>query len=85
MGGSGRLLLITLPVLLLLGFGLLRGKRSVPVLLLAVFTLALSLGTTGCAGLSASGLAPGTYTFLVTASGKASGVSQSQTVTLNVK
>ncbi len=86
-GGNGRTWMLTLPLTLLMGFGLWRrgGRRSkLPALLLAAFAFALSLAVTGCAGLSTAGTPPGTYTFLVTAVGKGTGATQSQTVTLTV-
>ncbi len=86
-GGSGRMLLLTLPITLLLMAGLWRKgdkRRKLPVLLMALFSLALSLGATGCAGMSSSGVAPGTYTFYVTATGKGTGATQSQAITLTV-
>lgn len=87
MGGSGRMLLISLPLTLLMSFILWRtgrNRRKLPVLLLAMFSAILTFSVTGCAGLSSSGTPPGTYTFLVTASGKGSGATQSKTITLTV-
>ena len=87
MGGSGRMLLISLPLTLLMGFLLLRKgnkQRKLPALLMALFTLALAVGATGCAGLSSASTPAGTYTFLVTASGKGSGATQSQTIVMTV-
>jgi hypothetical protein len=75
-------LLCLLPAGLLLGFGL-RRKKLLPLLL--VFCAAImTISTTGCGGLQINGTPAGTYTFKVVAVGQATGVTQSQTMTLTV-
>ncbi len=76
-------MLCFLPVALLLGFGLKRRRRLLPMLLL-LCAMAMTLSATGCGGLTINGTPPGTYTFDVTASGQGTGFTESQTFTLTV-
>jgi hypothetical protein len=76
-------LLCFLPFAALLGFGLARRRRLLPMLLL-LCAMAMTLSATGCGGLTINGTPPGTYTFDVTASGQGTGFTQSQTFTLTV-
>jgi hypothetical protein len=61
-----------------------RRKGAVPALLLALFTLALTMGVTGCSGLQTAGTPAGTYTIKVTASGQGTGATQADAMTLTV-
>jgi hypothetical protein len=76
-------LLCFLPVALLLGFGLKRRRRLMPMLLL-LCAMAMTLSATGCGGLTINGTPAGKYTFDVTASGQGTGFTESQTFTLTV-
>jgi sugar lactone lactonase YvrE len=82
---SSNVLLCLLPAGLLLGFGLRRkGRRNLIGLLMTVIAVALTVSATGCSGLQVNGTPAGTYSFKVTASGQATGVTQSQVMTLTV-
>jgi hypothetical protein len=72
-----------LPAGLLLSFGLYK-RRRLGALLVLLFAVALSIGTTGCSGLHQASTPAGTYQFKVTASGKGTGATESQVVTLTV-
>ena len=69
-------------------FGLLlfraRSRKQLGGLLLLLFFTGMTLGLSGCDGLSVNGTPPGTYTFKVTASGAKTGVTQSQIIVLTV-
>ena len=83
---SNGVVLAFLPMGLLAGFALVRGRRkALPILLLAFFALLVTAGITGCSGLTTAGTPAGTYAFKVTASGMGTGATQSQTMTLTVK
>ncbi len=79
---ASNVLLCLLPFGALLGFGLSRRKKLLPLLLLAC-AITLTLSATGCGGLQINGTPAGTYTLDVTAEGQ-TGVLQSQTFTLTV-
>jgi hypothetical protein len=70
--------------------GLLRSKqgraarRKLGMLLLFAMAGALAIGISGCGGLSTTGTAPGTYTIKVVGTGKNSGITETQTITLVV-
>jgi hypothetical protein len=70
--------------------GLLRGKRSSParrklgILFACVFAVALSMGASGCGGLTISGTPPGTYHIQVVGKGQATGITETQNITLVV-
>ncbi len=83
-GRSSGVLLCMLPCLLGIGFGVRRRKIGVSASLLLACLIAMTLSAMGCSGLRMSGTPPGTYTFKVTASGKGTGTTLSQTVTLTV-
>jgi len=61
-----------------------RKRRRLTGLLLILAALVVTCTFSGCAGLQGTGTPPGTYTFKVTASGKGTGATQSQIVTLTV-
>lgn len=86
-GGQGSAMLRFLPLGALLGFGLMRSRRrrSFIGLLLLLCSIGLTLGLSGCGTLNQSSTPAGTYTFKITASGVASGVTQSTPVTLTVQ
>lgn len=81
-------LLCGLPLGLLVG--LLRSKgrdasrRKLGTLLMVAIAFALTIGVTGCSGLSTSGTPPGTYAFKVVGTGQGSGITQAQNITLVV-
>jgi sugar lactone lactonase YvrE len=77
-------LLCLLPCLLGIGLGARRRKFKASTLLLLVCMVAMTLTASGCSGLQVNGTPAGTYTFKVTASGKSSGATVSQTMTLTV-
>jgi len=77
-------LLCLLPCLLGIGLGARRKKFKAGTLLLLVCMVAMTLSAVGCSGLKVNGTPAGTYTFKVTASGKGSGATVSQTLTLTV-
>jgi hypothetical protein len=79
-------LLCFLPGTVLIGFVLMRRKRSLPMLTVIVLMLGMGamLSSTGCGGLQQNGTPAGTYTFKVSATGAGTGVSESQTMTLTV-
>ncbi len=82
---SSNVLLCLLPASMLLGFGLRRkGRRNLTGLLVMVLAVAVTISAAGCAGLQVNGTPAGTYSFKVTASGKGTGVTQSQVMTLTV-
>ncbi len=81
---SSGVLLCMLPCLLGVGFGVRRRKLRAGASLLLVGLFAMTISVVGCSGLHVSGTPPGTYTFKVTASGKGSGTTLSQPVTLTV-
>jgi hypothetical protein len=82
---GSNILLCLLPAGLLLGFGYRRkGRRSHVTLMLMLFAAAVTLSATGCAGIQMSSTPAGKYSFKVTASGAATGVTQSQVMTLTV-
>jgi sugar lactone lactonase YvrE len=83
--GSGALLAF-LPGTLLIGFVLMRKKRTLPMLTVLVLMLGMGamLSATGCAGLQESGTPAGTYSFKVSATGAQTGANASQTMTLTV-
>ena len=82
--GSNALMCL-LPAGLLLGFGLRRrGKRRFATLALAMTAAVMTLSAMGCAGLQESSTPAGAYSFKVTASGKTTGITQSQVMTLTV-
>ena len=70
--------------------GLLRNKqgraarRNLGMLLAFAMTIALTIGISGCSGLTTTGTAPGTYTFKVIGTGQSSGITATQTITLVV-
>jgi large repetitive protein len=80
--------LCCLPVGLLAG--LLRRKegrtlrRTLGMLILFAVAIALTLGASGCSGLSTNGTAPGSYTFTIVGTGQSSGISETQTITMVV-
>jgi hypothetical protein len=82
-GGNSTIEFAMLPAGLLLGFGLYK-RRRLGALLVLLLAVAVSFGATGCSGLHQNTTPAGTYTFKVTAAGKGTGVTQSQTVTLTV-
>jgi sugar lactone lactonase YvrE len=77
-------LLCLLPCLLGIGLGARRRKFKASTLLLLVCMVAMTLSAVGCSGLKVNGTPAGTYTFKVTASGKGSGATVSETMTLTV-
>lgn len=81
---SAGVLLCLLPCLLGIGFGASRRKirRSTSLLLVCLF--AITFSAVGCSGLHMGSTPPGSYTFKVTASGKGTGTTLSQPVTLTV-
>ncbi|WP_160115108.1 Ig-like domain repeat protein [Bryocella elongata] len=81
--GNSTVAFAILPAGLLFGFGLYK-RRRLGALLVLLFAVAVSFGVTGCSGLHQNTTPVGTYTFKVTASGKGTGATQSQTVTLTV-
>jgi hypothetical protein len=84
---SSGVLLAFLPGTLLIGFVLMRKKRSLPMLTVLVLMLGMGamLSATGCAsGLQQSSTPAGTYSFKVSATGAQTGASESQTMTLTV-
>jgi sugar lactone lactonase YvrE len=83
MSSPSKTLLCFLPIGVLLGFGLRRRKKLLPLLLLFV-TAVLTISTTGCGGLTVNGTPAGKYTFKVVAVGQVTGVTESQTMTLTV-
>jgi len=70
--------------------GLLRRKqgraalRNLGMLLIFATALALTIGISGCSGLSTGATTPGTYTFKVVGTGVGSGITETQTITLVV-
>ena len=78
------ILLCLLPCLLCIGLGARQRKVRAGALLIFLLMVSATFLTTGCAGLSVNGTPAGTYTFKVTASGKGSGATISQTVALTV-
>jgi hypothetical protein len=84
---SGTAMLRFLPLGALLGIGLMRSRKRRPLasLLLLLCAVGLTLGLSGCGTLNINGTPAGTYTFKITASGVASGVTQSTPVTLTVQ
>ena len=70
--------------------GLLRSKyarlarHKLGILLIFAITMALTIGLSGCSGLSTAGTAPGTYTIQVVGTGQSSGMTETQTITLVV-
>jgi hypothetical protein len=54
------------------------------MLLIFALTMALTMGLSGCSGLSTAGTAPGTYTIQVVGTGQSSGLTETQTITLIV-
>lgn len=84
MGSTGTFLAF-LPLGLLGAFAMFRRRKgAVPALLLALFTLAITMGVTGCSGLTTAGTPAGTYTIKVTASGQGTGATQADAMTLTV-
>jgi len=81
---SAGVLLCLLPCLLGIGFGASRRKIRMSTSLLLVCLFAITFSAVGCSGLHMGSTPPGTYTFKVTASGKGSGTTLSQPVTLTV-
>ena len=82
---ASQIALCLLPAALLLGFNLRRrGDRIFATLTLALVSAFVTLSATGCAGLQVSGTPAGSYDFKITASGKGTGVTQSQVMTLRV-
>jgi hypothetical protein len=81
---SSGVLLCMLPCLLGVGFGVRRRRLRAGASLLFLGLFAMTISVVGCSGLHMSGTPPGTYTFKVTASGKGSGTTLSQPVTLTV-
>ncbi len=74
-----------------LPFGLLAGLlrrraalRNLSAFILCAAALALTISASGCSGLSIGSTAPGTYTFKVVGTAAASGLTQTQTITLVV-
>jgi hypothetical protein len=88
LAGRSGVFLACLPLGLLAG--LLRSKkagparRSLGVLFAFAIAIALSVGTSGCGGLTISGTPPGTYKLQVVANGQVSGVTETQNITLIV-
>jgi hypothetical protein len=80
---SSGILLCLLPTGLLLGIGLRRKRRTWP-LLLALFAAIATASLTGCSGIQMVSTPAGTYNFKVTASGKQTGTTESQMLTLTV-
>jgi len=81
---SAGILLCLLPCLLGIGFGASRRKISMSTSLLLVCLFAITFSAVGCSGLHMGATPPGSYTFKVTASGKGSGTTLSQPITLTV-
>jgi len=75
-------LLCIFPAALLVSF--FGRRRRLTALLAIICAVMLTFTLSGCAGLQGSGTPPGSYTFKVTASGKGTGATQSQVVTLTV-
>jgi hypothetical protein len=77
-----------LPLGLLVGF--LRSKkhgaarRKLGILFACVFAVALSMGASGCGGLTMSGTPAGTYHIQVVGKGQATGITETQNITLVV-
>jgi hypothetical protein len=67
-------------------FGLLfcKGRRRFARLTMILLLAGLSAALSGCSGLHINGTPPGTYVFLVTATGTGTGVTQATDVTLTV-
>ena len=85
---DGTTLFSWLPVGLLLGL-LQRRKgrdvrRKLGTLIALALVFAITMGVTGCSGLSTSGTPPGSYSFKVVGTGQGSGVTQTETITLVV-
>ena len=81
--GSSTVAFAMLPAGLLFGLGLYK-RRRLGALLVLLFAVAVTFGVTGCSGLHQNTTPAGTYTFKVTASGKGTGATESQTVTMTV-
>lgn len=81
--GNSSIAFALLPAGLLLGFGLYK-RRRLAALLVVLFAVAVSFGVTGCSGLHQNSTPAGTYSFKVTAAGKGTGATESQTMTLTV-
>jgi sugar lactone lactonase YvrE len=82
---ASNIALCLIPAALLLGVNLRRRSRRPFVhLALALVAAFITLSATGCAGLQVSSTPAGTYNFKVTASGKGTGITQSQAMTLTV-
>jgi sugar lactone lactonase YvrE len=83
---SNGVMICFLPAGLLAGLLLFpKRRKSVAGLLVVVCAILVSLGATGCAGLTVNSTPAGSYTFQVTAVGQQSGVSVAQTMSLTVK
>jgi sugar lactone lactonase YvrE len=80
---SSGVLLCLLPTGLLLGVGLRRRRGAWP-LLLVLFAVIVTASLTGCSGIQMGSTPAGTYNFKVTASGKQTGTTESQVLTLTV-
>jgi hypothetical protein len=76
-------LLCFFPAAVIAGLSM-RRRKLYKALLLAFACIALTCTLSGCAGLQGSGTPAGSYSFKVTASGRGSGATQSQAVTLTV-
>jgi large repetitive protein len=77
-------LLCCLPLGFLAGLLLRRKEGSILRCMLGAFAIALTLGASGCSGLSTNGTAPGSYTFKIVGTGQSSGISETQTITMVV-
>ena len=70
--------------------GLLRRKegrtlrRTLGMLIFWAVAVAVTLGASGCSGLSTNGTPPGSYTFKIVGTGQSSGISETQTITMVV-
>ena len=70
--------------------GLLRRKegrtlrRTLGMLISCAVAVAVTLGASGCSGLSTNGTPPGSYTFKIVGTGQSSGISETQTITMVV-
>ena len=59
-------------------------RRTLGMLISCAVAVAVTLGASGCSGLSTNGTPPGSYTFKIVGTGQSSGISETQTITMVV-